>query len=125
MSRRDFHLCRAAVLASILCTAGAARATLIAEETFSYSAGQTVNGLSGGTGWSGGWITGQPGAFTTVGAIAGGPAINATGGAMKFSSMDGRIFRPIDLSAGSAAAQAGLIKSHSAMFFGTIDGIGA
>jgi len=109
---------------ALLTTATAAHATLIAQDSFSYPAGQTVNGLNGGSGWSGAWITGQSAIFTASGAIAGVPSIGQTGGAMSISGA-GRIFRKIDLSAGSAAAQAGLIVSHSAMFFGSIDGIGA
>jgi hypothetical protein len=120
MKRR---LAMAGVLASVFVTASAS-ATVIAQDSFAYSQGQSVNAQSGGSGWAGAWITGQSGAFTAVGAIPGAPAIGQTGGAMQVSG-SGRIFRKLDLSPGSPAALAGLVQSHSAMFFNQINGIGA
>ena len=114
----------AALTVLLLCFARPASATVIAEESFGYTSGQTINAQNGGSGWAGGWITGQTSGFMSVAAISGAPAIGQTGGAMQVSA-SGRVFRKIDLSSGSPAALAGLVASHSAMFFGTIDGIGA
>jgi len=114
----------ALALACSLGVAPVARADLIAEESFVYVAGTTVDGQTGGSGWSGPWRTGQTSFFTASAAITGAPAVGETGGAMRISG-SGRIFRAIDTSAGSPAAVAGLVQSHAAMFFGTIDGLGA
>src|SRR5260221_8316571 len=80
-----------ALLAS-LCTARSAGATLLAEEQFAYQAGQSINGLTGGTGWQGGWVTGQANAFVGDPAINGAPAIGEAGGATLVEG-SGRVFR--------------------------------
>lgn len=112
-----------AIVFGVILSSSPAGADVIAEETFSYAPGATVNGQSGGTGWSGAWITGQPSAFMSAAAISGGPSIGATGGAMQVLA-SGRIFRVIDTSAGSPAVRAGVVEPHAAMFFGTLNGIG-
>jgi len=108
---------------AIAALATRAHADVIAADSFAYPQGQTINGQSGDTGWSGPWITGQPTAFVGAAAIAGAPAIAATGGALAITGT-GRVFRAIDLGPGSSAAAAGLVQSHTAMFFGTISGLG-
>jgi len=114
-----------AVLVGAIAVVGAGRqgrASVIASDAFAYPTG-SVAGQTGGTGWAGGWTTGQSAAFVVGPALGTSLGIGETGGALQVTG-SGRVFRKLDLAAGSPAATAGLVASHTAMFFGTIDGIG-
>lgn len=112
-------LCGLALGASALFGASKAKATLVASDSFSYNAGVDINGLNGGSGWAGAWQNNN-GNMSIEAQIAGvDPGLMAMGGSLHVSALDSRALRQIDLSAGSAAAQAGLVEMAPTMFGGT------
>src|SRR5437773_6881297 len=96
-----------------------ARATLIAEETFSYAAGSDLAGQNGGSGWAGAWTTSAPAGSFTMAALAGEPGGVAESGSA-LTIKDGltytRIFRALDCSVGSPADNAGVVESVATVF---------
>src|SRR5438067_3279745 len=99
-----------------------AGAGLLASESFGYPQG-TLNGQSGGTGWTGAWLTGQPGVFV-VQASSLTSGAGGTGGSLFFdgskavSGTGARVFRALATDPGSAAWAAGVVESTQTRFGG-------
>ena len=97
-----------------------ASATLVASESF-VCAQPLLAGQGGGAGWAGSWITGQAQCFVLA-ANSLGANIGAVGGSLKYDgskavlNTGARIFRQLDLSQNSPAAQAGLVESTKTFF---------
>ena len=106
----------------------AARAALLASESFAYPPG-LLSTQSGGTGWSAGWLTGQPNVFVVQAANLGG-GLASGGGSLYFdgtkasAGTGARIFRPFDLNAGSPAALAGVVENTMTQYHGVQLAIG-
>src|SRR5262249_34541476 len=111
----------AALLGSLL-AAREARAALLASEPFGYAPGG-LNGQSGGSGWTGGWGTGQPN-VVVVPAAALASGAGGTGGALFFDGSKAvggtgaRILRALAVAPGSAAWTAGVVESTQTKFGG-------
>lgn len=70
--------------AAVCLSSGPARAAPLAYEGFGgpgYAAGASLNGLAGGTGWSGGWAAGNPQAFIATAGLSFGALATQAGAA--------------------------------------------
>jgi len=99
-------------------------AHVLASDSFACG-GTTQVGQGGGLGWSGAWIadTGQNAVFASApGSLVGPAGLTTLGGSLSYigtglNANGARIYRPLDIGAGSAANLLGLTDAH-ATFFG-------
>jgi hypothetical protein len=111
------------LLCCILFAAPAAQAHLLASDSIACG-GATQVGAAGGVGWSSAWIAdaGQTAVFVPgPGSLAGPLGLPTLGGSLNYNgtglnSNGARIYRPLDIGAGSAANLLGLTDSHTTFF---------